>query len=127
MTRPTLVEFLTARLDEDEAVAQRAGQWRAMRYDFPPDRRTLDIGGELVLDVDVARMSQRLSDAAAHALRHDPARVLADVKAKRAIVDFAAGLMANGEDSEPWAGEEVLVRLASVYADHPDYDATWSV
>jgi hypothetical protein len=53
---------------------------------------------------------------AAHIARHDPARVLADVKAKRAII--------GDEWSDP--GWDVLCALASAYADHPDYREEWS-
>lgn len=58
---------------------------------------------------------------------NDPAtaRLLADIEAKRSIVSFASELMRKGVDSEPWAGEEVLVRLAVVYSDHPDYNPDW--
>ena len=69
-------------------------------------------------DEGVARWEARRDDQSL------PTRALADVEAKRAIVAFAATLL-EGEDSQPWAGEEVLVRLATAYKDHPDYRPEW--
>ena len=98
----TLVEFLKARLNEDE---QAAKAW-------------LPFGNP---------------DAAAreHIARHDPARVLAEVEAKRRILDEyeqATGQYAT--HSQVSAGEEIGLRFALKaiglpYADHPDYDPAW--
>lgn len=73
---------------------------------------------------------------AGHIARHDPARVLAECDAKRRIVERAT--MNLGRDSirdrilgpsieASWkaAMVSVLYQLASVYADHPDYDEAW--
>jgi hypothetical protein len=57
-----------------------------------------------------------LSDRVEHIARHDPARVLADVEAKRRIVEW---------DAEQPVDRGVLNILASVYADHPDYREEW--
>lgn len=72
---------------------------------------------------------------------HDPdcpRRVLAEVEAKRRIVelaDEASGLDAvvDGEFrvgsrdpvAEPYIGDLILRHLAAPYAGHPDYDARW--
>jgi hypothetical protein len=79
----TLTEFLTARLDEDEADAR------------DDDGSPTPIG------------------------MWDPDRVLAEVAAKRAIVDKAT------DYDERWALDEVLRHIAAPYADHPDYDEAW--
>lgn len=51
------------------------------------------------------------------------ARVLADCAARRAIVERAIGPVAHaGQDIERRA---TLRDLASVYADHPDFDRAW--
>jgi len=72
----------------------------------------------------------------AHIIRHDPARVLREVEAKRAVLaqyesareqvrhpvsaeNRAAARVAQGEL------EDVLRLLAAVYADHPDYREEW--
>jgi hypothetical protein len=72
--------------------------------------------------------------------RHDPARVLAECAAKGRIVelaDEATGLDmrvdsewavgARDEVAEPYVGDSILRALASVYADHADFDPRWAV
>lgn len=53
--------------------------------------------------------------------RFDPARVLAECKSKRRIIERVSDVK--------WGGyavrDVVLGELASVYAGHPDYDQTW--
>jgi hypothetical protein len=107
----TLVEFLTARLDEDEAVAERL--------------RSSSVGDPW------GWQPNRLETCEKRRVDYPPARVLADVKAKRAIVaehvngeawcDFCRG----GLESD-WCTCRTLRHLATAYADHPDYDATWA-
>lgn len=86
-----LVPFLRARLDEDEAVANAAAQekepgWRAdqnwLMYEDPED-------GAQSVAVDEIDWE---GAAITHAARHDPARVLREIYAKRAIL---AGLEAT--------------------------------
>jgi hypothetical protein len=100
-----LVEFLTARLDEDEAAA----------------RAWLPIGNP---------------DAAAreHIARHDPARVLREVAAKRAILAGHSTVTGwNWPDQSDGSVQmdyvealrRTLRHLAAVYSDHPDYDEAW--
>lgn len=112
----TLTEFLTARLDEDEAVARAAFS-------------DLDEPGE-------AWRPSGLEDPwptqERHVLRHDPARVLAEVKAKRRILELDDEVLRrevrNGDASGAGASlmlSIVLRLLALPYADHPDYDEAW--
>ncbi len=61
-----------------------------------------------------------------------PTRVLADVAAKRSIVSMCAQTLAEemradiGEwDEVRWRGDQILSQLASVYAEHPDFDPAW--
>ena len=68
---------------------------------------------------------------------HDPAAVLADIAAKRAILDLHGGLSAcpvcisdrEGRYPEDWRNDQTpcqTVRLlAEPFADHLDYQATW--
>jgi hypothetical protein len=105
-----LVEFLRARLDEDEDIARRAAfGW----------------GSTWTTENDV------LNEWSAHLARNDPARVLADIAAKRAIVGHVEAMDHGGarahEQFRQWevSGEEILCHLAAVYADHPDYDPAW--
>jgi hypothetical protein len=101
MTGPTLVDFLRARLDEDEADLRESN---------------------------ISDMPEWWAPAA-----WSRARGLADVKAKRAIVELRAALSQMDRTDDRWEAGQIqsadfAVRaLASPYADHPDYDATWSV
>lgn len=126
-----LVAFLRARLAEDEAVARAVedrsapwdGQWVA---DGPDALRTRN--GH------VLAYGHRTTDGrdlpiplkpklAAHWARHDPARVLREVEAKRRIVERYAWLREHGDTGgAAW----VLPLLAAAYADHPDYRPEWA-
>ena len=157
----TLTEFLAARLDEDEAAAKAAPgcRWQSHAED--------DIAGASVYDEqwlllypesydhDNALSNkpgaagpmyiQRARDElAAHIARHDPARVLREVEAKRKILaDLPAyskqrrelrdhmylpenaGYHSGHADGTDDASRYVLRQLATVYSDHPDYDEAW--
>lgn len=105
----TITEFLTARLDEDEALAREAEP----KYDL----------------IRVESYSQANED---HARRHDPARVLAEVEAKRRIVayreqDARSDLPPVIRDPRLSAFDAALRALALPYASHDDYDEAWRV
>lgn len=116
-----LVEFLKARLDEDEKAARDASPspWKH------PDEDETD-----------ALWLTR--EDAYHIYRHDPAQVLAEVEAKRGAIrlyeDTLATIERLKEQGQPTAAHEVAVesylnvlRLdAAVFASHPEYDESWS-
>ncbi|MGV9756956.1 DUF6221 family protein [Streptomyces tricolor] len=127
-----LVGFLRARLDEDEQTARQAteGPW------------TAEVSGETghcVIPSDAQSTREYVARTqlyaaafdAEHMARHDPARVLRDVEAKRGIVDDLAEVIRwaarkgpgyqDGADS----CERTLKRLALPYADHPNYREEW--
>lgn len=157
-----LVAFLTARLDEDEADARNAC----------PPRRPVSSGEAWAVESSDAH--EPMSDGgipaavwvvtgpegedgiaavnnhhrAVHIARHDPARVLAEVAAKRRMIGYyvvttrlcaeakqridtaeSAGREANKRDYADWdrANTEASILadpvrlLALPYADHPDY------
>lgn len=119
-----LAEFLLARIAEDEAVAQAAtaAPWSADEGRCcvaAPEAGILapvSVGGGGGTDDDVT-----------HIARHDPARVLAECEAKRAII---AHLRQVAEDQGEYSGwcwfaEEPLRMLAAVYEDHADYETEW--
>lgn len=112
-----LIAFLRQMLDEEEAAARDAyyeGQhWLTEEegvYRWPDD--------ELVY------MADRKRDAA-HIVRWQPARVLREVAAKRAIASLAWNRY-NQYDGIPGdLADEILHQLATIYSDHPDYRQEW--
>ncbi|MEU6034710.1 DUF6221 family protein [Actinomadura sp. NPDC047616] len=103
-----LVEFLRARMSEDEQVASQYepdGPWKAGEEP-----------GRAPLEKNIAAYLSRLS----------PGRVLADIEAKREILRLHEG----GPDGRcPTCSDEspctTLRLLAEVYLDHPDYRTEW--
>jgi hypothetical protein len=82
----TVVEFLEARLTEDELTAHAATdaspEWQAY-YDY---RDVKDLDGHFVVQADSHHPT---AAQAAHIARHSPARALRECEAKRAIIaDF---------------------------------------
>ncbi|MPZ27529.1 MAG: hypothetical protein GEV12_14250 [Micromonosporaceae bacterium] len=126
----TLVEFLRARLDEDEQVATEAlrgypsddpasaAPWRAEYHrvmQWPRGRPHSEV--QLVVQAQWGDVH-----ATRHIARHDPARVLAEVDARRRIIDGPNG-GGGPESHDEWV--ETLRLLALPYADHDDYDPAW--
>lgn len=144
-----LVAWLRAQLDEDERVALA----------WPEDRRSWkSVGdrhlryasgsGEAAIAVDVSGrqfewweqiwVRRATPDQGEHIVRHDPARVLADVAAKRAIVDEHEAQYPDTSyaycrvchvydlvhDAMP-APCRTLRLLATAYAGQPGWRAEW--
>lgn len=118
-------EFLEARIAEDEAYAAQA---RGQHYGWVDNWRAETMQG-----------TKTESVIYAHAFRFSPERLLAECVAKRAIIEQAeeaTGLdmcVDNDRlvgrrdmDAEPYCGDVILRALASVYADHPDYQQEWA-
>lgn len=122
----TIVEFLNARLDEDEtkAKAARGATWVASQrggvVDLDDTQGQEVTGGDGGLD---------WSDAEFMA-HHDPARALREIKAKRRLIDQWADRYSTNPHivtTEESDAIDVLHTLASVYADHPDYRQEWTL
>lgn len=136
-----LVGFLRARLDEDEQAARRAAElcgchppapsWTFKDGDGPTDGRVI-VAGDPHPEVK-RKLSRRWSNtydglfAAEHIARHDPARVLAEVDAKRQII--AEHFPVDPCDAHDGVFTSILCPtlrlLALPYADHPDYREEW--
>jgi hypothetical protein len=109
-----LIAFLRARLDEREAKARRAkpGPW-------------FDDGGSVCATHPTDQVVD-YTESAEHIAANDPEFVLADVDAKRRVIDEW-----RAEDSYGWyegyrdAIEHVLQLLALPYAGHADYREKW--
>lgn len=121
-----LVKFLTAALDEDERVAQAvAAEMVRVADQYVP-------GGEP--DPTDAGMYESEDGRNTPAVVVGPARVLADVAAKRAIVEQASEhvrdepIMTRNRVHPvltPWA--YVLRTIAQPYAARPGFDPAWRV
>jgi hypothetical protein len=153
----TIIEFLTARLDEDEAMALAApgNQWVAYTEDSVAGASVYDEQWVLLYPMHYdhdeplsnrpgatgpAYIERSRDGLARHVARHDPAHVLADIAAKRAIIaqreqvglDIA---MANADPRRQMnlpilvnvelVLDATIKHLASAYSDHPDYRDEW--
>lgn len=126
-----LIEFLRARLDEDEQVARKATarQRDGEHWLYGHEGGVRTKGG-----LGVSRRAVPVHGE--HIARHDPARILSEVDAKRQILTLCEPPLVDVRgpgDSEPqfvpgegapW-GDDVLRLLALPYADHPNYRPEW--
>lgn len=149
MTTDTLAAFLEARLQEDQAAAMAAPVDPAGAMDAMFETEALHEEQDWRLyperETEYARGQAAALHWAATAMRermvpitlHDPARVLREVAAKRAILGEHRQ---NGPDSiwcwrcDPGAdmGDGAMFpcvtlrAVAAVYSAHPDYDPAWA-
>jgi hypothetical protein len=124
-----LIQFWGARLDETESDAVHA---YGGHNDVEPHWHEL-WSGALALNAAESELIQT-GDALLnrHIERHDPARVLADVAAKRKLLDAYAKATANQLRHEDaglhlaWTILGLAVRtLAEAHDQHPDYQEEW--
>jgi hypothetical protein len=124
-----LIAFLRARLAEDEQVARAVedrsapwdGQWEA---DGADAARTFN--GHVLFYGHNGPLKPGL---VAHVVRHDPARVLREVAAKREVTRLAERAHDYHETFlNGFAGalEHALRLFALPYTDHPDYRQEWA-
>jgi hypothetical protein len=121
----TITDFLLARIAEDEvAVAVFPG--RHWHYDYGDVRDDLGNGFDsIVLEVGYEGCCQ--AGITEHIARYDPARVLAECAAKRAIVQLHGETTREGYENAAAYLWDALYALASVYANHPDYRREWAL
>lgn len=133
-----LVEFLRARLDEDEAVARRAASYDdGASHDVQGPAGTwacLDESEWFGTSYRGGVIAPRIGNAnapelGAHITRHNPARVLAEVEAKRELIRVWEKLRTLNADGgyamADGAASRAVQLLAAVYASHPDYREEW--
>lgn len=113
-----LVEWLRGQLADDEKTARAAtpGPWSA---------RFQDTGA--VVDPGVAFDREEGGvgwEDAVHIARHDPAAVLADIDAKRAVLDLL-NLTAGPHDPATGVLNEVVHALARAYRHKPGWKSSW--
>ena len=124
-----LVTFIEARLAEDEDLARRAalGQpdWHYVSWidgvsgpdgSLVVNDRHVDVG----VDADDAIKPSE----APHIARHDPARVLREVQAKRKAIETHRWHGPDGCEEDRFC--PLLTAMAAVYADNTDYQAEWA-
>lgn len=135
-----LIAFLRARLDEDAAVARAAAehddgaghdvQGAPGTWTFVPDE---DFFGAVHPGGAIGPRVGHVNRAAwgQHIALHDPARVLADIEAKRRIIR-AHEKWCDGRCAAPYpeggfdaAHYWSIESLAAAYAAHPDYREEW--
>lgn len=159
--------FIAARLDEDEAAARAAivqrengDQWRVGHATRREDYEFVSIHTPPPTVVEIAGTGFDATGGihgehfAAHIARHDPARVLAEIAAKRQHIVMWQEAHAEGRtrltriNAAPVDDDKLLRRLnidyyealgmlavaekvlrldANVYAEHPDYDPEWRI
>jgi len=152
VTALTLIEFLLARIAEDEKVAREAVTDGWVVHEYPYE-------GTSITGYEREDYEGALSAVGAHIEAHSPARVLAECDAKRSILKFheswpvlaetppgivvdpsdLSGMTVRATQQIAWLttqeyrarfGDEptttpILAALALPYRDHPDYDGNW--
>jgi hypothetical protein len=118
-----LIAFLRVRYDEDEQIARDCavrspGPWVGMfkQVTSEPD------DGQVI---NVASTERRA--VSHHIANWDPGRALAEVEAKRRMLDFLVKLDDIATDSDLWNldTEKPFKLMALPYAGHPDYRPEW--
>lgn len=131
-----LVQWLGAQLDADERIARAAtpGPWRdegGYVTDVGPDGlprvQVTDHGTQ---DGEPEEDNPQGRADSAHIARHDPARVLREVDAKRRIIAeherYAAERRRMMGGWDPQSDDlPILAALAVVYSDRPGYREEW--
>lgn len=138
--------FLQARLDEDETAAlawaadQREWQYVGQRNVPYGNGRygrfaAVDVSNRPTDFWERIQVRGARAELAEHVVRWDPARVLAEITAKRRTLarhsrcGSGVGWCDDGghgiEPDEGPGGCNDLLDLAAPYADHPDYDPAW--
>jgi hypothetical protein len=123
MSTDDLAAFLAARLDEDAEIVEtiRSGGFPAATWTTEPAKGGWEILRESDDPTPLGYVTRSRCEHV-HIARHDPARVLREVEAKRALLVLADPASGDGLD---YGGEWILAAMALAYSDHPDYRAEW--
>jgi hypothetical protein len=129
-----IADFIKARLDEDEADARSAGAVTRIADEGYPwllddDGNVQTPAGPLAFG-DWKAEAWVIFGAEAHVARHDPARVLREIAAKRGVIREMEAARADLESRlihVPFFITWTLMHLAKPYADHPDYKRDWHI
>ena len=132
-----LVTWLRAQIDDDERAARAAADsmlwhgpvktgeiWESDKgFVYTQGEGMPGLRDECLWKADTpGRYTREMSEQVAHHVaRHDPARVLREVEAKRRLLDVADTLLTTGLED----GWDVVWALALPYADRPGYREDW--
>lgn len=129
-TVPDLAAYLEARWAEEEETLRRAAfawgpDWTPVNDGDDSARVTADGSGQVLWSEDI--------DCITHAATWDPARVLADLTAKRAILALYVGAKFTldchpddmGEQGHVNGIRKAIQALAQAYAARPDFMEEW--
>ncbi|MBW0275016.1 hypothetical protein ATM97_27835 [Nocardia sp. MH4] len=135
-------DFIKARLDEDEQIAEAAAGGSAARWvadedevyavfgsltdpdrceDHAPGRPNMCEDNRIATADDCS--DRWLDERARHIARHDPVRVLRQAPILRAMVELIRGMASITQQIE--AESAVLYPLAAIWDQHPDYLEAW--
>lgn len=125
----TIEEFIEARLRDDETAAHRALEgparlepgWEVATYEVDLDDRRC----QTVADSSGVFLASELGRLSDHIARHDPARVLRQCAALRAVVRHIETVISPSQQIE--AEADVLYPIAAVWSDHDEYHKEWAL
>lgn len=124
-----LVQWLTAQLDADERIARAAtpspwvdqgGYVTDVGPDGLPRVQVTDYGTQ---DGEPEEDNPRGRADSAHITRHDPARVLREIEAKRRTLLRCGEEMFSGIPRLVHFAKQTVREMAAVYEDRPGYEA----
>ena len=118
----TLLEFLEARLAEDELLANAAIEGTAEWHVLYSYRNVKHGDGHYVV---LADSTYPTVGQAAHIACHSPARILRQCEATRVLIAELLRLEALDDQPGRKAMEHALRQLASVHSDHSDFEESW--
>lgn len=130
--RMDIGEFLTARYDEEQQLAEAAvpGPWHIELLGGKGYPQRISNARAIVIGQTYTNPAYPPVNAE-HMVYWDPARVLADIAAKRALLAYLVRLAEVILDNNLWSlegeSDHGLRLLAAPYATHPDYDPAWSL
>lgn len=122
----TIEEFIEARLAEDERIAHRATRLIPdERADWLDATEAVHAGYDELVHAAPAHIDGYVTE---HIARHDPARVLRQCTALRAVVVSTRDRIAQG-----WGHHDIdhlveadLAPIAAIWDRHPDYQQQWA-
>lgn len=128
MVSADLVAWLRAQLDEDERVARAAGDsWGYHWTHEPCDFDESMSEGVHAERGDVVSCGEVSPEHGEHIARWDPARVLAEVEAKRQLLSWVEEVSESATLGDFFGvdPDEFTVRMALPYAGRPGYLEEW--